>query len=88
MSINTTARTVGSVPTATHITGYQGDLTMIGADCRYAYAFGVLRWVIEKLADDHGHCTEPNCRTCRKLRYGLALVAAMKETRASAGGAR
>jgi hypothetical protein len=85
----TTTPVTGAIPTEAQIADDRRNLVHVGRDYQYPYAFGVLRTVVELLADDHHDCMIAGCPTCLRLRYGLAIIAALHLERPDpAGGAR
>jgi len=77
----TTPTTTGTAPTPAEIAEYRTSLARYatGHGGEYAYATGVLGTLIELLAADHDTCGKDTCGTCTRLRWGLALRAALED---------
>ncbi len=68
-------------PNDEQITKAAADIDSIGDDGKYAFATGYLGALITSIAESHGRCRTRDCFTCWHISRGLALVAALDETR-------
>ncbi len=66
-------------PTPADISQMTADIGPVDLPGRYAYATGYLGGLIRAIAESHQRCRKPNCDTCRYIRRGLTLIAAVEQ---------
>ncbi len=78
MTAATTARP-RLAPSRADIAQMTADIGPVDLPGKYAYATGYLGGLIRAIAESHHRCRKSNCDTCRYLRRGLTLIAAVEQ---------